>query len=151
MNNLILLLDEFWRWTGLFKDKWWNVDINDLPLDSTQFDYSGEICNECIKLINTPMSGEEIRYFLMGLAINSEDEDILEAMKMSASDKFLVDILSVGISYPQADARWQLCELLRRDIPDRDYFLNILINDSDEYVVRRARSVLSDILQNNKL
>ena len=147
MDKLILLLDEFWNWTGLPREKWWNVDISDLPIDSTQFDQYGEICNECIKLVNSVLRNDEIQYFLMGLAINSEDEDILDFMKKCASDIFLYNVISIGISYPQADARWQLTELLRREIPERPRFFNILLNDPDEYVRKRAKNIFEDIFE----
>jgi hypothetical protein len=148
MNKLMLLVDAFWHWTGIPKEDWWNVDINDLPIDAAHFEQLGEMCNACIKLVNCSLTDKDTEYFLMGMAINSEDEDILDFMKEYATDTFLYDVISTGVSYPQADARWQLAELLRRDIRERECFLHILSNDPDEYVRKRAENILREIPRN---
>lgn len=144
MNKLALLINEFWLWTQLSKDKWKKTDIGDLPVQPTDFPRIGEICDACIALINMPLSPIDISLFLTGMAIDSEDEDILECCK-NANDAFLYDLISNGITHPQSEARWQLAELLRRDIPQRDHFLNILSEDLNSYVRNRANMVRIDL------
>lgn len=147
MDRLNALIDEFWIWTNLPKDQWGCADIGKLQVPSTEFPKVGEICDVCISLINLPLMPEEINLFLMGMAIDSEDEDILDRCKDVANEAFLNIILATGISHSQSEARWQLAELLRRDFSQRDYYLNLLIADSNEYVRKRAKNVMSDLMQ----
>ena len=135
--NLHRLLEEFWMWTGLFPEKWWVTDITNLPDDPVLFPKHGDLCNTCLELINKPLSAEKQSDFLLALALDDEDEDILDQLKENATEAFLVSLLSQGISYPQSAARWQLAELLRRDIPERAFYLNQLLLDPDEYVLTR--------------
>ena len=148
MEVLDQLIYEFWAWTQLPNSFWGDADLANLPIDAVLFPKIGEICDTCIKLINTPLTPDEVNKFLMGLAIDSEDEDILENCMQHADDLFLYNIVSVGISHPQSYARWQLAELLRRPIPQREYYLYILLEDSNEYVRTRANNVARDISQN---
>ena len=145
MDNLVRLLNSFWIWTQLPEEKWGNADLIDLGVDAVLFPLIGEICDECINLINQQLSPEEINMFLMGLAIDSEDEDILNECKDCANDSFLYDIISEGVSHPQSEARWQLAEMLRRPIPQRDYFLKVLLSDTNLYVRKRANNVVRDL------
>jgi hypothetical protein len=145
MMDLLSLLEEFWVWTALSPEKWWQTDLCCIAADPVLFPKSGAICNVCMELINKDLSSDEIFLFLMGLAINSEDEDILDQLRETGSDAFIVSLLSAGINHPQSEARWQLAELLRRNIPNRMIYLNQLLQDPDEYVRRRARWVLQDI------
>ena len=145
MMDLLSLLEEFWAWTELSPEKWWQTDLCCIAADPVLFPKSGAICNVCMELINKDLSSDEIFLFLMGLAINSEDEDILDQLRKTGSDAFIVSLLSAGINHPQSDARWQLAELLRRDISNRMHYLGQLLHDPDEYVRRRACWVLQDI------
>lgn len=147
MDSLELLIYEFWEWTELPVDMWHVTDIVYLSKNTFDFPNIGAICNACFGLINAPLTPKEIDLFLMGLAIDSEDEDILEKCKEEASDQFLYKIATRGIHFPQSEARWQVAELLRRQIPNRDYFLNVLLADSHEYVRRRAYNVFCDLVQ----
>ena len=138
MDALAALLTEFWEWTGIPRDKWDTVDYTNYGIDPVLFPKIGELCEICIGLINAQLTSGEMNMFLTALAIDSEDEDILDACKMYAEDDFIASLVQQGIHHPQSDARWQLAELLRRQIPQRAYFLQQLQSDSNEYVRRRA-------------
>ena len=145
MKRLAQLIDEFWIWTELPKEKYGRTDMNKLPIYPELFPKIGEICDVCIEMINAPLTEEEIDLFLMGMAIDSEDEDVLENCLNKGNSMFLHKLVSLGIKHPQSNARWQLAELLRRDIPDQRHFLSVLHNDMDEYVRKRAYNVIYDI------
>lgn len=145
MDKLERLITEFWEWTGLFPQKWETTDLSDLSLDPTDFPKIGEICLSCIMQINTPMDPHEANLFLTGLAIDSEDEDILASCQENADESFLNLLASYGVSHPQSGARWQIAELMRRGFPDRNRYLRILLFDPNEYVRRRANNVALDI------
>lgn len=145
MNKLKYLIEDFWKWTGLFEHKYGKIDIRDLSTSPVEFPRIGEICDVCFEMINMPLNIFETDLFLMGMAIDSEDEDILNSCKEKANESFLITIISAGILYPQSEARWQIAELLRRYIPHRDIYLNTLLHDPDEYVRRRAQNVFEDL------
>lgn len=146
MEELGFLIEEFWKWTGLPREKWGQFDIAGLPVDVTTFPRLGEVCDACIRCINKSLSREEMELFLVGLAIDAEDEDILDACKDRAGVTFVSDMLCAGVSHPQSEARWQLTELLRKDIPQREHYLHILLADPDAYVRKRAGNVIYEQL-----
>ncbi len=136
------LLDEFWSWMGFKNTEWEGIDIAQLPIDISVFPLMDDICRYALAQINLPLTKDEISYFLMCLAINSEQERILQACITNASADFCARIVSEGVHFKQSDARWQLAEILRKDIPDKDHYLNLLCNDDNAYVRKRAKNVL---------
>lgn len=145
MNKLKQLISDFWGWTGLPKEQWDKTDISCLCIEPMWFPGMEDVCRECFSLVNKPLSPDEMDDFLLSMAINSEDEDILDYCKVHASELFLSTIVSAGISFPQSETRWQIAELLRRSISDREDYLFELQQDSNEYVRRRANNVIEDI------
>jgi hypothetical protein len=98
-------------------------------------------------MINTQLMPNDMRMFLTAMAIDAEDEDILSACKEYAEDDFIYAIVSYGISHPQSEARWQMAELLRRQIKQQDFFLQQLLSDPDAYVRKRTHNVMQDLQQ----
>ena len=145
MKLLNKLISDFWVWTGLPEEMWNRIDIADISIDTSMFPKIGEVCNECNKLVNKELTYAEANAYLFGLALDSEDEDILEYCVNHADVTFIYKVLSLCVSYPHSEARWQIAELLRREIPQRDYFLMVLRADSNEYVRQRANNVINDI------
>lgn len=139
------LLNKFWIWTQLPEDDWWKTDLLDNKIMSEFFPQEYEICIECQNRINTQLSPKEMDMFLMGMTIDAEYEDILDLCVEHASDDFILAVVRAGVSFPQADLRWQLTELLRRDIPDREMFLDMLLSDPHPYVRKRAKNVIQDL------
>ena len=139
------LLKEFWLWTGVPEEDWWKTDLLDHGIMSELFPREYDIYIECERLINKQLSPKEMDMFLLGLAIDAEYEDILDLCAWNGSDEFIFALVKAGISFPQAGLRWQLTELLRRDIPQRDHFLAALANDPHPYVRKRAGNVMNDL------
>lgn len=145
MKRLRELIAEFWIWTQLPIELWDKIDISTLPSDSIGFPKIGEICDECISLVNCPLTPDEMDRFLLCMAIDSEDEDILEYCMDHARSDFLHSLISAGVAYPQSHTRWQIAELLRNDVPDRYCFLGSLLADPHPYVRKRAKNVMQEL------
>lgn len=145
MDRLSFLIDEFWKWANIPYEKQKLYDVAQLSTSPVEFPRLGELCDACIALINKPLSELQISQFLLGLAIDAEDEDILDKCKKLASESFLYQIASAGVFFPQSETRWQIAELLRREIQNRDTLLNMLRLDSNAYVRKRADNVFCAI------
>lgn len=145
MSILLQLVCEFWMWAGLPEEKWGSVDVRSIQVDPIYYPKFDKMRNQCISLINTSLCDADVNTFLTCMALDAEEEYILDYCKTYAEDEFIEHIVSVGVSHFQSDARWQVAELLRRRIPKRDYYLCKLCNDSDPYVRRRAHNVANAI------
>lgn len=145
MDRLKELIHDFWVWAELPEDQWDKTDLFYVTPDPDWFPRMGDVCSECIKKVNHALLPDEIDAFLFGMAINAEDEDILDYCKAFADESFIRMIVSRGVIFPQSEARWQLAELLRKDIEGQLDYLSILQNDPNEYVRRRAQNVIEDI------
>lgn len=150
MKTLAELLTDFWIWTSLPEEKWRSVDFVKYGIEAVNYPKLGEIFQSAIELVNAPLSSNQIDDFLTAMAIDAEDEDILNACKKDADECFIITIVSRGIAHPQSDARWQMAELLRREMPQRDTFLQLLMADPDEYVRKRTRHVIQDLCQSER-
>lgn len=142
MRDIIDLVDEFWKWLGC-KGDWNRNDISQLSLDPFSFPRFEELCQLFISKINTPLSDAEMNAFLFCMALDNEDESILEACKEIAGNDFLSKLLSAGITFPQRETRWQMTELIREDTPERECLLEILLHDENAYVRKRAANKIS--------
>jgi hypothetical protein len=95
-------------------------------------------------MVNASLTDEEINTFLFCMALDSEDECILDACKESANPEFLSELVRVGVTFPYSEARWQMAELLRGNIPHKTQYLLMLLADSDRYVRKRANNVFQE-------
>lgn len=145
MSKLIDIVNQFWTWTGC-KRSWKDYDVVNLDLDPLSFPEFETLRNLCISSINNPLSSEEADAFLLCMALDSEDECILDACKEFADELFLCTLLPVGVSFSQSQTRWQMAELLRKNIPDRAAYLQTLFSDSDSYVRKRAHNVEYELM-----
>lgn len=138
MDSIKAHVNMFWKWAGYREE----TDISRASFDPLSFPGFEDIKNICISRINKPLSAEEIDAFLLCMALDDEDECILDACKESANVTFLCALISKGISHPQSNARWQIAELLKReDIPNRQQYLSALLSDPHPYVRKRAFNV----------
>lgn len=145
MNSIVELVDLFWGWTG-YAERFKNHELTRLPIELSDFPHLPEMQTECACLINQTLSEEEVDAFLTCMAIDNECECILSECIKCACDLFLISIISRGISHPQSMARWQVTELLRKDIPGRKEYLTALMSDENHYVRKRAYNVASEIM-----
>ncbi len=142
MDTIHDLLKKLWKWMGN-SDSWINLYTSELPTEPFCFPEFDVLQNQCIFKINSSLSREDVKVFLLCLALDNEEERILDACKEEATDEFLTTLISNGIVFPRWEARWQMAELLRRNIPCREYYLSVLLEDDHEYVRKRARNIVS--------
>lgn len=140
MSELVRMLDCFWVWCENSSLEYKN-DISMLPFDPLTYPQIDDLRNKCINLINSSLSQEEIDAFLTCMALDSEEELILDACKSRANKRFLFELISAGVHHLQSEARWQVAELLSNGIPGRESFLAELLNDPHPYVRKRAVNV----------
>ena len=132
----------FWRWVDAPENLKYG-DITDVTNEPFYYPGFCEMVSICMSYVNQELSEEELDDFLFCLALDSETEDILDSCKKHGNNAFLTALVERGISYPQIDARWQLAEILRRPLPNREHYLRLLSEDADEYVRRRANNVIN--------
>lgn len=140
MKNLILFVEAFGEWLGN-ASFWKSQDISLLPVDPLSYPRFEEMRKCCIVSINKDLSSDEMDAFLVCMALDSEEECILDACKKHASNLFLQRLISRGVTHSQYEARWQMAELLQKDVPNRESFLHILLTDNHPYVRKRAENV----------
>jgi len=148
LSTIISLVDSFWKWTG-YEERYKVCDISTLPIDPVDFPLLHEMRTQCDTLINQALSPKEIDAFLVCMAVDNEAEWILDACKKSANNDFLETIVSAGVCYPQMEVRWQIAELLRRNIPNRISYLTTLLADAHPYVRKRAYNVWIDTIDSD--
>ena len=143
MRSISHLVEAFWKWTG--KQGHWNgMDITKLSLEPLSFPRFEELRNLCISMINAPLSESELDAFLFCMALDSEEEYILDACKKHANVDFLSMLLRSGMVFPQRETRWQMSELMKGDIPHKKEFLDVLLSDEDAYVRKRAGNIANE-------
>ena len=141
MRKLLNTMESFWEWTGL-GNTWGDSELDISKVDPLYCPEFEELRNVCISSINLPLSPKEINAFLLCMAFDSEEEYILDACREFARPDFLEILLQTGITFPHSEARWQMAELLKRDIPLKENYLRTLLDDSDPYVRKRANNTL---------
>ena len=132
------LSQPFFQWAEQAHPEW-NGDFR--TLDCTQFPGLSALETACKTRINADLSPEELEGFLLCMAIDNEDEEILDACKRFGSPAFLHRLLSAGVVHPLPDVRWQMAELLRYAPSAKAKFLPQLLSDVDEYVRKRATNI----------
>ena len=140
MCSINKYVDMFWKWTGNSMS-WKDLDIASTTLDPLCYPGYEEMKNICIASINKQLSDQEFDAFLLCMALDEEDECILDACKSFADIDFLCTLISKGVSFPQSGVRWQIAELLRMDIPNKNQYLTVLRSDTHPYVRKRAYNV----------
>ena len=141
MGSINDLANAFWKWAG-YSLSWKKIDISKTLMEPLGFPGFEEMKNTCISFINKSLLEEDVDAFLLCMALDEEDECILDACKERANATFLCTIISRGITFPQSNARWQVAELLRReDVPNRQQYLSVLCADPHPYVRKRAHNV----------
>lgn len=140
METLTELIEQFWDWAGISQSAWENENMASLSIEPFYFPKFDRMRNQCYHLVNTSTKREDIRNFLICMALDAEEEHILDYCKKYANKVFLDTLISAGIHFPQFEARWQIAELLKHAFPTQEAYLNILKEDNHPYVRKRARA-----------
>jgi len=139
MVQLQKLIDGFWEWAEV-PQYLRKRELSRLPIEPSYYPNFNEMRKVCISLTNVNLTKDEIENVLFCMALDDEEECILSYYKEHATDVFLTNLVSIGINFPQRDARWQMAVLLQRPISGRKLFLEHLLVDEDLYVRKRAKN-----------
>lgn len=145
MSLIIQLVSQFWDWTEISENQA-NRSLSSFNFDPLAFPKFHEMQACCTALINTQLTPEELDAFLTCMALDEEDEEILDGCKALGNDPFISSLVACGVHHRMREARWQIAELLRKNIPGQQDYLELLLHDEDQYVQKRARNVMADIL-----
>lgn len=143
-----ILLYEFWNWLGMSPSHYAEITKNDSgyknDLEEYMFPQWAELMDKAESIINEGLTDEDsLEFILISMAIDNEEENILDYISRNGNEKFIIALVNKGIRYYQSHSRWQIAELLgRRHLKGWKSFLQILINDSDLYVSKRAQNIL---------
>ncbi len=152
LNELIIDLQNFWQWADTDIS---NYEINGIPNGIEEIEYPGweNLISTSQKLILDLEKGEYsdqiILLLLEIMALDNENEDILDMCGSILSRNSLELLITKGVSFHLSHARWQIAELIgkKKDKNWQNYLL-LLINDSNKYVQRRALLSLSKLNPN---
>jgi len=142
------MLEDFWKWSGITPEQYAN-DSRALErcIGMLEFDYPNypELIQYGKDIINRrSISIQQMDDLLTILAIDNEDEDILDYIVDHLSLSNLLQCIKQGINHIQPNARWQLAEIISRRKPlNARIYLEKLCCDSNDYVRKRARNVLN--------
>lgn len=141
MNNYI---NDFWKWLGLTPEEYASGTVefskfeDDYPYFQNLIDKARNI------IINSDFTNSSIDDLLTILAIDNEAEEILDCMVDDLPNEYLIKVIEKGIEHPQPNARWQIAELIYRRKPiNYKGYLERLSSDSNKYVVKRAKNLIS--------
>lgn len=146
VSRLSEVLFRFWDWVGYGPDEF-SKDIFSCadakePFYFPEFSEMRKLCCDCE---NELWSDREAEDYLTCMALDNEEERILDHCAENASDKFVERIALASLNHIQWHARWQVAELLgRRNIPHWELFLEKLSRDPHPYVRQRAENVLKN-------
>lgn len=138
-------LKSFWKWAHSSPEIY--AKYNKLE-DKDETDYClKNLYYEAEELLKQPnISDYEYDNLLTAMAIDNEVEDILELCSETATDQQITRIVQIGIHHIQANARWQIAELLsRRPIKNHSKYLSVLLEDSSQYVRKRAKNSIHNL------
>ena len=151
MNMLRNLLEDFWDWSGINEQEYSVLKESTNIVEPFYYPHFDELKKICKLQINNDFTRQELDDFLTCIALDAEVEDILLWCKEYADDRFLDKIICAGCVHLQPEARWQIAELLRCcNLPNRMYYLDILCNDSDSYVQKRAKNAKEELIRGDK-
>ena len=135
----------FWKWANITPEEY---AIKGIPLTSEKAPFNYPLYDKLITyaerlLQNKNLTEEELSDFLTIMALDNENEDVLDYAVAHATESQLEQILPYGMIFLQFEARWQLAELAYRRKP-KGYlkYLQMLCDDNHSYVRKRARNCL---------
>ena len=145
-------IDLYWKWSRVSEDKY---SKDEWIIESQEWEYSnwGQLMNLALKAIRNIENGDFAKdiaeVMLTVMALDNEDEKLLDECEIILSDKALEYVAQSALEHRQWQARWQVAELLgRKHERIWEKFLLKFINDSNKYVQRRALISLSKISPN---
>ncbi|MDP4145722.1 MAG: HEAT repeat domain-containing protein [Bacillota bacterium] len=142
-------LDEFWEWQGLTSEEYIS-GVKYLRCEEFYYPRWINLTQYAEKAIGILRRGERspilINLILEIMAIDNEDETVMENCEQLLETEYLKDLSEAALRFPMYEARWQIAELLGRNNNDNcKRFLIDFVQDEHKYVQRRALISLSRI------
>lgn len=139
------MLNKFWKWAGITPESFADAKPS---LDEYMFPEWERLTELAMESIDArDLDDDALAFVLTVMALDNETEDILDHIADSADAAYAEALIAKGVHHPMRDARWQTAELIRRRRPaDSHELLNVLLRDSDDYVVRRASNSLESLV-----
>ena len=139
-------LEKFWQWSKLTPEEYAQ---NGMRQKNGEFEDSFLLFDEMIAyayaMIDTSITDlSEIDDLLTILALDNEEECVLDYITEHSSKVQLDRIIARGLFHAQPNARWQIAELLSRRKPEKYLdFLQVLANDEHSVVRQRALHLIN--------
>lgn len=139
MNDYI---SGFWEWANISPAQYAQ---HGLSREEGDYPHFKELTDYAERIINSDQyTAQEIEEVLLIMALDNEDEDILDYLTAHCSEDKLEQVVMQGMMSIQPNARWQIAELIYRRTPAhfKEYLL-MLSQDPDSYVRKRANNLLN--------
>ena len=139
-------LDKFWNWFGMNSNEYaFSSSNGERESNYPLLNELRKCAENNIQELNINYDSELAELLIQALAIDSEDELVLEYIKddLAPIKRFCIQ----AINSNQHHARWQIAELLGHKNPDisKDILIQMIKTDKDIYVKRRALLSLSKV------
>lgn len=141
------IIGKFWKWINLSPQEYAQKSMQ-TDLEEYMFPDWDNLITKAERIIQKPYSNNEVvDMILTVIALDNENEDVLDFISSNGSNDFVNTIIERCIIHLQPHARWQCAELIRRRKPKNGQRILIkLLSDSDEYVRKRAQIALYDLM-----
>lgn len=140
------LLENFWKWAEITSEEYAKTGIDQLSEKAEfYYPYFEGLLEYAQRIVDQSESSiEDLNNALTIMGLDNEDESILQYITDYCSETKLHDIIDVGLTHMQPEARWQIAELIYRRKPKgyRDYLLR-LSKDDHHYVRKRATNAIT--------
>lgn len=144
-------LDEFWSWAETTREAYEqnssSFSIEDVCL-YPEWDKILHLTGGLIaELATNPDSEAKIEAVLLVMALNNEDQDILDRCEEGLRGEAAWQVIQRGAVFHAYETRWQIAEWIRRsDQAEWNGVLETLLKDDDNYVQRRALLAMAEKL-----
>ena len=140
------LLEFFWEWLPIPYEEYAIKGTSSIGVNYEEnFPYINELLGYAEMIVKEDITTDDcVRDLLDIMAIENESESILELIEEKSTEHQLNRIISIGMTHPLYEARWQLVELIYRRKPHGyENYLYKMLEDSHPYVKKRASNCIS--------
>ena len=145
------LITEFWLWLNISKEEYMSMSekqesSNYVDYEEYMFPFWEDLIDEIRNEIDDEkLDLQSIDKILTVMALDNENEDVLDYIVDNASDEYVEYIVQNGSDCLYYNARWQLAEILgRRKTRNWKELIAFLLSDKNPYVAKRANNVWED-------
>ena len=138
-------LDLFWKWSGISPEEYSSNGMNqNRGQFEDEFPFFKELILYAVGVINNNVLDElSIEEVLTIMALDNEDEYLLEYIVDNSFDEQFDRIIKLGVVHSQFNARWQIAEIIfRRKYTGFKKYLLKLSQDDHPYVRKRALNLM---------